>query len=346
MKISARILITVILILFSIPSLAWEVFPLVSYSSSSGILFGGIVSHNMIHPFSPFAFNCMAYGYTGGSISVEPEFLFPLGREFMNIRAEYSVDNGSSFYGWGNDGDGDVHTSYNRQMQRITGIYRFSPTPGIALSTGIQVNHSTVYGRSEDTLWTTSPCSDYGSLWSAGPVIEAHWIFPSLIDGYTSIETAHQMGSGFSYSNVKACLAFFTPIGASTTPAFRILGEKHFGTSETPFPYLPNLGGNTGLRGYHDRRFGGSWTLLANLELRQRLFTFEIDESSKIKLGVVLFSDAGQVANELNEARWNRFHLDGGLGLRIIIPGGGTLRVDFAMSPEGPGIHMALGELF
>ncbi len=346
MKISARILMLVILVLFSIPSLAWKVFPLVSYSSSSGVLLGGIVSHNMIPPFSPSAFNCVAYGYTGGSLLAGPEFFFPVGSGFMSIKADYRVDKGSSFYGWSNDGDKDVHTSYDREMQCISGIYRFSPTPGISLSTGIEINHSTVYDRSEDILWASSPCSDYSSLWSAGPVIEALWTFPRLIEGYTSIVTDYQMGSGFSYSNVKASLAFFTPVGASTTPALRISGEKHFGTSETPFPYLPNLGGNTGLRGYHDRRFGGSWTLLANLELRQRLFTFIIDESNTIELGVVLFGDAGQAVNDLDDVEWDRFHLDGGLGLRMTIPGGATLRVDFAKSPEGLGIQMAFAELF
>lgn len=346
MKISARILISVILVLFSIPSLAWKVFPLVSYSSSSGVLLGGIVSHNMIPPFSPFGFNCMAYGYTGGSLWAGPDLFFPLGGGLMNIKAEYRVDMGTSFFGWGNDGDEDIHTEYKRQIQELAGIYRFSPAPAIALSTGLQINHSTVYDRSEDTLWTTSPCSDYGSLWSAGPVVEAHWIFPSLIDGYSSIKTGYQMGSGFSYSNIEASLAFFTPIGASTIPALRIAAEKHFGTSETPFPYLPNLGGNTGLRGYHDRRFGGSWILLANLELRQRLFTVRIDEDNSLEFGVVLFGDAGQVADRLDEAEWDRFHLDGGLGLRMSLPGGGTLRADFAMSPEGLGVQMALGELF
>lgn len=346
MKISARIMILGILVLFSIPSLAWRVLPLVSYSPNSGVMFGGVVSQNMKPPFNPFAFKCMAQVFTNGSIFIKPEFYFPLHNGIMNIKAEYSVDNDASFYGWGNDGNEDVNTPYDKQMQSFSGIYRFSPASGLALSTGIRVNHSTVYDRSEDTLWAQSPCSDYGSLWNAGPLIEAHWLFPSLITGYTSIEMEHQMGSGFSYSNAAAALAFFTPIGNSTTPAFRIRGEKHFGTSETPFPYLPSLGRKSGLRGYHDRRFGGSWTLLANLELRQRLFTFKIDESNTIELGVVLFGDAGQVTDDLDEVRWNRFHLDGGLGLRVTIPGGGTFRLDFAVSPEGPGMQMAFGELF
>lgn len=288
----------------------------------------------------------MAHMFTNGSVYVKPEFYFPLDSGLMNIKAEYQTDNDNSFYGWGNDGDEDINSSYDRQMQCLSGIYRFSPASGLTLSTGIRINHSTVYDRSEDTLWATSPCSDYGSLWSAGPLIEAHWFFPSLITGYTSIEMEHQMGSDFSYSNAVASLAFFTPIGTSTTPALRIRGVKHFGTSETPFPYLPGLGSNTGLRGYHDRRFGGSWTFLANLELRQRLFSFKIDESNTIEIGVVLFGDGGQVADNLDEVQWNRFHLDGGLGLRVTIPGGGTLRFDFAVSPEGPGMQMAFGELF
>ncbi len=346
MKISAKIFISVILVLFSIPTLALRVLPLVSYSPNSGVMFGGVVSHNMKSPYNPFAFNCMTQVFTNGSIFLKPVFLFPLQNGIINIEAAYRVDNEASFYGWGNDGDKDINTSYDRQMQCISGIYRFSPAAGFALSTGIRVNHSTVYDRAEDTLWTSSPCSDYGSLWSAGPLIEAHWLFPSLISGYALVEMEHQMGSGFSYSNASAALAFFTPIGASTTPAFRILGEKHFGTSETPFPYLPSLGRKIGLRGYHDRRFGGSWTLLANLELRQRLLSFKIDESNTIEIGVVLFGDAGQTTDDLDEVQWNRFHLDGGLGLRITIPGGGTFRFDFAVSPEGPCMQLAFGELF
>ncbi|MCD4700295.1 MAG: BamA/TamA family outer membrane protein [Candidatus Aegiribacteria sp.] len=155
-----------------------------------------------------------------------------------------------------------------------------------------------------------------------------------------------QFGSDISYSASECALAVFTPIGSSTTPALRMKVERHVGTDSTPFSFLPSLGGGSGLRGYSDSRFGGNWSLLGNLELRQRIISLSIDEHNTMNFSLVLFGDAGQVADHLDETRWNRFHLDVGIGARISLPGGGVLRVDFARSPEGLGIQMGLGELF
>jgi hemolysin activation/secretion protein len=126
----------------------------------------------------------------------------------------------------------------------------------------------------------------------------------------------------------------------------RVRLSRHIGSGSTPFPFLPSLGGSSGLRGYSDGRFTGDWALLVNAELRQRIFSLAVDEENRFDFALVLFGDAGQVADHMEVFRWDRFHLDGGLGARMSLPGGGSLRADFALSPEGLGIQMGLGELF
>ncbi len=341
-----KTLIILFALLCALPLHAWRIFPLLSYSSNSGVLIGGVVNHNMVPPFEPFGFSAMTYAYTDGSISAEPKLLFSAGRGIVILSANYRVRKKDKFFGWGNGGDNELYADYNAEIQDFSGSYNFSPLSGLVMTGGLLCRHSTVYNRSDEQLWGQSPTEEYGSRWTAGPVIEGNWSMPVLINGYVSTGYDMQLGSNISYSSTECALAVFTPIGSSTIPAFRMKVERHIGTASTPFPFLPSLGGSSGLRGYSDARFGGNWALLGNLELRQRIASLSIDENNTMDFSLVLFGDAGQVADHLDESRWNRFHLDGGIGARISLPGGGTLRADFAMSPEGLGIQMGLGELF
>jgi len=335
-----------LLLILTTPGLAWRVFPLVSYSSSSGFLLGGVVTHNMVPPFSPFALSSMAYYYTGGSLYAGPELLVPAGNAMLGFRADYSVDREKKFYGWGNDGDEDIRVTTDLEVQELSASCTCSPAGNVVLRGGLLARHSTVYDRSAEGPWDTYPSTGFASTWTAGPWMDAVWPLPVPMDARLSAGCDLQLAEGWTYSECDLSLAASVPVGPSTEPAMRIRAVRHFDSPSTPFPFLPSLGGDTGLRGYADGRFGGDWTLLANLELRQRLVTVRLDEQTSMSFGVVLFGDAGQVADSLEQTRWNRFHLDGGLGARITIPGGGTLRADFALSPEGLGIQMGLGQLF
>ncbi len=334
------------MLLCILPLHAWKVFPLLSYSSNSGVLIGGVVSNNMIPPFKPFGFSAMAYAYTDGSLSAEPKILFPAGNGLVIVNVRYNVSRDRKFFGWGNGGDKESYEYYDSEIQELSGSYSFSPLSGLALTGGLLYRHSTVYNRLDTPLWNNSPTEEYRSRWSGGPFVESSWMIPAYINGYISAGGNMQLGGETPYYSTECALAVFTPIGSSTTPAFRMKVKRHVGTASTPFSFLPSLGGSSGLRGYSDARFGGNWALLGNLELRKRIVSFSIDENNTMDLSLVLFGDAGQVADHLDECRWNRFHLDGGAGIRISLPGGGTLRADFAMSPEGLGIQMGLGELF
>lgn len=341
-----KIIIIIVTLLCALPLHAWKVFPLVSYSSTSGVLIGGVVSNNMTPPFEPFGFSALTYVYTDGSIFAEPKIVFTAGRGIVTLSANYKVKKNDKFYGWGNEGDNELYAEYNTEIQSISGTYNFSPLSGLVLTGGLLCRHSTVYSRSDEQLWDQSPTEEYGSRWTAGPFVEGNWSFPALVNGYISAEYGLQIGNDITYSSAGCALAVFAPVGSSTIPAFRMKVKRQLGTASTPFPFLPSLGGSSGLRGYSGTRFRGNWALLGNLELRQKIVSLSISENSKIDLSLVLFGDAGQVADHLDECRWNRFHLDGGLGLRLSLPGAGTLRADFALSPEGMGVQVELGELF
>ena len=336
----------VILFALSYPAMAWKVFPVLSYSSSSGFMFGGVVNHNMLPPFRPVAFSTMSYIYTDGSFHASPLLLIPAGNGIIEMQLSYDAKRENEFYGWGNEGSDDVSAGYSAEVQELLLSWNTALIRDIALSAGVRVNHSTVYDREKSVLWQQSPIRSFQSTWTAGPFAEAVWNLPGFLDGYLSSGVNVQTDGDFVYSTTEASAALFMPLGGSTLPASRVRIVKHTGTDSTPFSFLPSLGGSSGLRGYSDGRFRGNWTLLANVELRQDVLSLRLDSENFFELSLVLFGDAGQAADHLSECRWDRFHLNGGVGARMTLPGGGSLRADFAISPEGLGVQMGLGELF
>lgn len=345
MKIYCKQILFLVILLLSTSSLsAWEVFPLISYGSESGFLFGGNLTHNMTAPYSPFGFNCMAYYCTKGALRASPELLFPLSDGILRLTLDYRVSKDRNYYGSGNEGNVDTCTSYHQELQTAEIIFEY-PLDGITVSAGLKTNHSSVYDREADSLWNSSPTDMYGSLWSTGPVIEGTYTFPASLGGYADIYYIRQFGNGIGYSDLRSRIAIIHPVSETTTPAFCITLSNHFNSDNTPFPFLGKLGGTQGLRGYANDRFYGDLSVLLNLELRQWVYSIGEGDGT-FKFGFAAFGDAGQVADEFKELRWDRLHYDAGIGLRLGIPGGSVLRADFAYSDEGLGIQMEFGELF
>ncbi|OPL19414.1 MAG: hypothetical protein AVO35_11055 [Candidatus Aegiribacteria sp. MLS_C] len=346
MKIGSTLAAAAAALLLAGPAGGWKVVPLLSYSTSSGVLLGGVVNHNMVPPFSPFAFSTMAYVYTDGSVSAGPQMLIPSGNGVFHAGLNYLADRKNRFYGWGNAGSDETYGEYSAETAEATGSYSFRPLECFLLSLGASCRHSTVYDRTGEDLWAQAPSRRYGSAWTAGPFLMARVSIPGPPACYMAGEAGVQTDGEDVYTDTEVSSAVFVPIGPSTVTGLRIRLGRHTGSGSTPFSFLPSLGGSSGLRGYGDGRFTGDWTLLANLELRQRLFCIRLEEAGSLEFSVVLFGDAGQVADNLGGMGWDRFHMDGGMGFRMSLPEGGALRADFALSPEGLGIQMGLGELF
>ncbi len=99
------------------------------------------------------------------------------------------------------------------------------------------------------------------------------------------------------------------------------------GDDTVPFYELSTLGGPDDLRGYRFDRFRDRGSLLVTAEYRWPIFnTFD----------AVLFADAGQVFDDLDEIGFDRFHTDFGGGFRVYGGEAVAARLEIAFSPEGP----------
>jgi hypothetical protein len=98
------------------------------------------------------------------------------------------------------------------------------------------------------------------------------------------------------------------------------------------------LGGNTGLRGYHNYAFTGDESVLLNLENR---FFFPGEYFHLLQFGGVAFFDSGAVTQQGQALTWDRFNSDAGVGLRASSTrsqSGSVVRFDVAYAlNQGPG---------
>lgn len=129
----------------------------------------------------------------------------------------------------------------------------------------------------------------------------------------------------------------------SPIPGWVIAAQSSFAQSEnaTPFTFYPELGNK--LRAYDSKRFIDK-TLLAQ-RLEQRIFPAELPWLKSAgylqgklfrRAGLVIFSEAGQVAPHAKHYRWDRNHWSNGFGLRYAILPEEKLnfRIDFGFGED------------
>jgi hypothetical protein len=99
------------------------------------------------------------------------------------------------------------------------------------------------------------------------------------------------------------------------------------GDSQVPFFLLPTLGGGNSLRGHSSWRFRDRHAADATLEWRWI--------PNRAGLDMAVFFDAGQVADEFNALRPNRFETNVGVGLRLHARQFMVMRTDVAHGSAG-----------
>ncbi len=158
----------------------------------------------------------------------------------------------------------------------------------------------------------------------------------------TDISTSPATGA-LSYLRTSAELRQFVPVPLlpfDRRLALRARLERTNapGDDDVPFYELSTLGGPEDLRGYRYDRFREQGSLLLTAEYRYPIFnTFD----------AVLFADAGQVFDDLDEIAFDRFHTDFGGGLRLYGGEAVAARLEVAFTPEGsPRVIAAVGATF
>ncbi len=102
--------------------------------------------------------------------------------------------------------------------------------------------------------------------------------------------------------------------------------EPLFEGSAVPFYQLPDLGGQSTLRGFESRRFQDDGSLILNAEYRYPIWS---------NLDALVLVDAGQVFNTLSEVQADRFQWSYGGGIHFLNQSGLGFRFEVAGSKEG-----------
>jgi hemolysin activation/secretion protein len=99
------------------------------------------------------------------------------------------------------------------------------------------------------------------------------------------------------------------------------------GESQVPYFLLPTLGGGSSLRAHSSWRFRDRHAADATLEWRWI--------PNRAALDMAVFFDAGQVADEFNALRPNRFATNVGVGVRLHARQFMVMRMDVAHGSAG-----------
>ncbi len=323
----------------------WAALPLVSYSSGSGLLYGGRFEA-VTGGASPASFSMTAYGTTRGGQYESFGVRLPAAGNSWYITGSHDQRLGREFYGWGNSGDPDSSLEYDRERDAVA-IGRVQTLGPVEVRLGAEVRHSSAFGFEEGVLWSGLPGLLASSEWTAGPSVEIEsGSCPIPVWEDIRLRFDWQRGEGAEYWTGDLERVAYVPLGGDALLALRYDLAHHHGADATPLPFLPFLGPDQLLRGYADDRFSGSWITVANIELRRPLFDLAADPATGQPLatvGAALFGDAGQASDSFDGIRWDRWHPDAGVGLSLTVEGI-AVRLDLtALSPEGFHMGMSLG---
>lgn len=263
---------------------------------------------------------------------------FGPGTEFT-VRANLFSDPRDEFFRGGNDNDPQIDEFlYSRDQLDVTASVSYAP-PDAAVAGQFDLLYEHV---------ETVPRAGASSISLAGlgtvdlftPRVALRLDFTrgrprtyAGTEGVLQLNYSHDLTSDrFRHVRYVTELRQYLPVGIfpnSRRLALRArLEQVHpvFGGRDVPFYQLPSLGGQTSLRGYRHRRFQNDGSLVLNAEYRYPIWT---------NWDAVVFTDAGQVFDELDEVTVERFRWSYGGGIHMLNQKGLSFRFEVAGSAEG-----------
>jgi hemolysin activation/secretion protein len=149
-------------------------------------------------------------------------------------------------------------------------------------------------------------------------------------------------GSDFGFTSILSDNRLYKPLSSRNVLALQAYGQ--FTVGQPPFNQLALLGGESLMRGYYAGRFRDRNQLAAQAELRMLPLRLGFTR----RLGAAVFGSAGSVFNEFNQLSLRNFVVAGGAGLRFLLFPKKDIysRIDFAVTKEGSGLYIFIGEAF
>ncbi len=340
----------------------WRFIPWISYNPDEGLFIGGgPILYEFGFRTSPYVYRMeLKAGYAAKpqkfKLNYLGEFHSLINGPIITLHGFASGIEVLNFYGFGNETQRDKNLEeqnfykVNQKEYLIDPGIEFLFRNNISLSFGISLKYISTEHETNSLLIQNPP---YGSKDFLLAGINAG----IKIDGRDNpvIPTGgfYFAGEAFSFPSTRKEQNSFSKltgdvryyVSTSSFPlsslAFRIFGEKNFGTY--PFFESAFLGGNGSLRGFEKNRFAGEGSLLGSAELRLYLFKFFFQVP--VYFGVTALDDVGRVIIPGAESKiWHNAY-GGGIWLSIINPEF-LFSFNYARSDEDSGIYFTSGFSF
>ncbi len=300
--------------------------------------------------------------WAAGSIlrytAVEARFSFPrlAGRKLMvetwGGRRDYPQE---SYFGLGPDSNRDDESDYAIRTGYVGARAGLRPAPLVLVGGGVEFQSPVVGPGSNDKIPNVqdlfAPPAIPGATGSADFLrtlgfVEVDYRQPKNArrGGWYRFDLSHyddRTTGLYTFSRFDIDVRQYVSVLAER----RVLAARLFASTsntgdghEMPFVYMPTLGGNDTLRGFHPYRFRGPHAILLQGEYRWEVWS---------GLDAALFYDAGKVAMRRADLNFKDLEHDYGFGVRFNTNSGVVLRVDAAFgSRDGKHVFIVFGGVF
>jgi len=282
-------------------------------------------------------------GLYGGPDTFESEALYtvpaPFGRGTrVRLAANFFSDPESNFYLNGNNSTLDADKAeFSRDQVDVAAGLR-ARLPDRAYRGEVELLYEHVDTAVDDATAASPAGLGTADLLTAGLTLAADFTDgPPRRSGGTALilrfDYSHDLTDDrYRYGRYVAEVRQYLPVGfLPETRRLALRGRLEqagplLGGTDVPFYQLPNLGGQTSLRGFRSRRFQDNGSLVLNAEYRYPIWS---------NVDAAVFVDAGQVFGDVADVRGNRFHWSYGGGLHVLNRNGLSARLEVAGSTEG-----------
>ncbi len=269
----------------------------------------------------------------------------------LEVEALYEKEDYSNYYGGLSDGVLDTYTREQKTFEQNYPKVRVRWIKDLQgpwrLRTGLQVGHNSVTPNQEagNILFDANPRgADGGTNVQAGAALRY-----DTRDDYTNSASGlleellveYGLGNDFNGVRISYDHRYFLPMGKSWVFAHRLNAGLTFGS--VPFYEAFDLGGSNTLRGPPAARWRGDGRILLNTELRWR--GLPLSRNRDIHVGMLIFSDIGQVFSRSEGPSPDEWKAGGGAGLRFhwyttIV------RADYGYSDGKKGVYITFSQVF
>lgn len=140
---------------------------------------------------------------------------------------------------------------------------------------------------------------------------------------------------GYTLWRVELTAATYHKVWTDGVVAVELRGE--FNSAHTPWPFMARMGGDIRMRGYYEGRYTDLDMMVAQVELRQRIWR---------RIGGVVWAGAGNVFPRFSEFRWSQTLPNYGVGLRWEFKKRVNIRFDYGFGRGTNGLVMQINEAF